>query len=166
MFIVTGGAGFIGSNIVHALNAEGETGIIVVDDLKDGRKFRNIATARIADFIDRDDFRALVRDGRDFGKVEGIFHQGACTDTTEWNGRYMLDVNFTASKELFAWSEQRRIRLVYASSGAVSSEAMLLSLERPSSSVTTLGSPPQPTITKPRSARLTARPFRTTMPIR
>ena len=119
MFIVTGGAGFIGSNLVHALNGLGHDDIIVVDDLTDGHRFRNLATARIADYLDHSDFRDRIAEGGGFGPVEGVFHQGACSDTTEWDGRYMLDTNFTFSKEIFAWCQQRRVPLIYASSAAV-----------------------------------------------
>jgi ADP-L-glycero-D-manno-heptose 6-epimerase len=119
MLIVTGGAGFIGSNLVHALNRLGRDDILVVDDLTDGHKFRNIATARIADYLDRDDFRDRIARGAAFGPVEAVFHQGACTDTTEWDGRTMLDTNFAFSKELFAWCQERGVPLVYASSAAV-----------------------------------------------
>ena len=119
MFIVTGGAGFIGSNLVKALNARGADDILVVDDLADGHKFENLAAAKIADYLDRHDFRERVRAGTDFGPVEAVFHQGACTDTTEWDGQYMLDTNFEAAKEIFAWCQGRAVPLVYASSAAV-----------------------------------------------
>lgn len=119
MFIVTGGAGFIGANLILALNAAGHDDILVVDDLTNGRKFQNLAGARIADYLDRDEFRERLRDGDTFGKVEAFFHQGACSDTTEWDGRYMMDTNFETSKEVFRWCERQRVPLVYASSAAV-----------------------------------------------
>jgi ADP-L-glycero-D-manno-heptose 6-epimerase len=119
MFIVTGGAGFIGSNLVKALNTRGADDILLVDDLADGHKFANLADARIADYLDRHDFRDRLAAGTDFGPVEAVFHQGACTDTTEWDGQYMLDTNFEASKEVFAWCQARAVPLVYASSAAV-----------------------------------------------
>ncbi len=119
MLIVTGGAGFIGSNLVHALNARGRDDILVVDDLTDGRKFANLAGARIADYLDRAQFREMIAGGADFGRVEAVFHQGACTDTTEWNGQYMLDQNFAVSKAVFAWCQARAVPLIYASSAAV-----------------------------------------------
>jgi ADP-L-glycero-D-manno-heptose 6-epimerase len=119
MFIVTGGAGFIGANLVKALNDRGEDNILVVDDLTDGQKFRNLVDCTFADYIDREDFRDRIRAGEDLGPVTAIFHQGACTDTIERDGRFMLDTNYETSKELFAWSQARKIPFVYASSAAV-----------------------------------------------
>ncbi|WP_421724379.1 ADP-glyceromanno-heptose 6-epimerase [Bauldia sp.] len=119
MFIVTGAAGFIGSNLIHALNDRGHSDVIAVDDLTDGHKFENLVGSQIADFIDARDFRQRILDGADFGKVAAVFHQGACSDTTEWDGRYMLDTNFTVSKELFGWCQDHAVPLIYASSAAV-----------------------------------------------
>ena len=119
MLIVTGGAGFIGSNLVHALNARGRDDIMVVDDLTDGHKFANLAGARIADYLDKAAFRDRIEAGKDFGPVEAVFHQGACTDTTEWNGQYMLDTNFTFSKAVFGWCRRKDATLIHASSAAV-----------------------------------------------
>ena len=119
MIIVTGGAGFIGSNIVKALNARGVSDILVVDDLTDGTKFWNLSRARIADYLDVEAFRARLRRDEPFGKVDAVFHQGACAVTTEWNGRFMMDVNFEASKELLHWTSARGVPLIYASSAAV-----------------------------------------------
>ena len=119
MFIVTGGAGFIGSNLIKALNDRGEDQILVVDDLGDGRKYRNLADRRIADYLDRDEFRVRIAKGDTFGSVVTLFHQGACTDTTEWNGKYMLDTNFAYTKEVFLWCQANRVPLIYASSAAI-----------------------------------------------
>ena len=91
MYIVTGGAGFIGSNIVKALNKRGISEIIVVDDLSDGTKFVNIADCDILDYFDKDDFIERVDKGDNFGaKIKGIFHEGACSSTTEWDGRFIM----------------------------------------------------------------------------
>jgi ADP-L-glycero-D-manno-heptose 6-epimerase len=117
---VTGAAGFIGSNIVRGLNARGRDDIIVVDDLTDGRKFTNLVDCRFVDYVDKDAFRARVaaRNGA-LRRIEVIFHQGACADTTEWNGRFMLDANYTCSCELLEYCLDTGTRLIYASSAAV-----------------------------------------------
>ena len=119
MFVVTGGAGFIGSHLVKALNESGENEIIVVDDLTDGKKFRNLADCAIADYVDQARFREAIRGGRGPDRVKAVLHQGACSDTTEWNGQTMMEANFETSKEVFAWCQSQAIPLVYASSAAV-----------------------------------------------
>ena len=120
MIIVTGGAGFIGSNIVQRLNSAGISDIMVVDDLVDGHKAINLAGCRIADYLERDDFLRRIVAKKDLApKIIGVFHQGACTTTTEWNGRMMMQLNFEFSKQLLHYCLDRRIPLVYASSAAV-----------------------------------------------
>ncbi len=119
MIIVTGGAGFIGSNIVEALNARGREDILVVDDLSDGVKFKNLADLRIRDYLDKDDFLERVRAGEDFGGVEAIFHEGACSATTEWDGRYMMRNNYEYSKVLLHYCLERGAAYLYASSASV-----------------------------------------------
>lgn len=116
--VVTGGAGFIGSNIVQGLNARGIDDIIVVDDLTQGDKFRNLADLRIADYLDASEFYSSFADGA-FGKVEAVFHEGACSDTMEQDGKYMMDNNYGVSCSLYASCQQRGTRLLYASSAAV-----------------------------------------------
>lgn len=116
--VVTGAAGFIGSNIVKGLNARGIDSIIAVDDLTQGDKFRNLADLRIEDYLDLDEFYEAFADGA-FGKVEAVFHEGACSDTMEQDGKYMMDNNYGLSCSLFESCRQRGTRLLYASSAAV-----------------------------------------------
>ena len=116
--VVTGAAGFIGSNIVKGLNARGIDDIIVVDDLTQGDKFRNLADLRIADYVDADDFYSIFADGG-FGKVDAVFHEGACSDTMETDGKYMMENNYGVSLSLYDACQQRGTRLLYASSAAV-----------------------------------------------
>jgi ADP-L-glycero-D-manno-heptose 6-epimerase len=118
MIIVTGGAGFIGSNLVKALNERGHHDILVVDDLTDGTKFANIADLEISDYLDKDDFLERIKAGEDF-KASIIFHQGACSATTEWNGRFMMDINYEYSKALLHYCLNRNIQYLYASSASV-----------------------------------------------
>ncbi len=115
--VVTGAAGFIGSNIVKGLNARGIDDIIAVDDLTQGDKFRNLADLKIADYVDADYFYDAFADGL-FGQVEAVFHEGACSDTMETNGKYMMDNNYTLSCGLFHACQAQGTRLLYASSAA------------------------------------------------
>lgn len=118
MIIVTGGAGMIGSNIVAALNAEGRDDVLVVDDLTDGRKIANLADLSIADYLDKDEFLPRM-EAREFGDVDAVFHQGACSTTTEWNGKFMMEVNYAWSKRLLHACLGARIPFLYASSASV-----------------------------------------------
>jgi ADP-L-glycero-D-manno-heptose 6-epimerase len=115
--IVTGAAGFIGSNIIKGLNARGVDDIIAVDDLTEGDKFKNLAERHIADYVDADDFYDAFAEGA-FGEVEAVFHEGACSDTMEADGKYMMDNNYTLSCELFDACQEQGTRLLYASSAA------------------------------------------------
>lgn len=115
--VVTGAAGFIGSNLVKGLNARGIDDIIAVDDLTQGDKFRNLADLRIADYVDADDFYAQFAEGS-FGKIDAVFHEGACSDTMELDGKYMMGNNYSLSCELFRACRTRNTRLLYASSAA------------------------------------------------
>ena len=115
--VVTGAAGFIGSNLIQGLNARGINDIIAVDDLTMGDKFKNLADLQIADYVDADDFYELFAEGA-FGDVEAVFHEGACSDTMELDGKYMMDNNYTLSCELFHACQDQGTRLLYASSAA------------------------------------------------
>ncbi len=115
--VVTGAAGFIGSNIVRGLNARGIDDIIAVDDLTDGDKFRNLGDLQIADYVDADDFYELFAEEA-YGPVEAVFHEGACSDTMESDGKYMMDNNYSLSCELFQACQAQGTRLLYASSAA------------------------------------------------
>jgi ADP-L-glycero-D-manno-heptose 6-epimerase len=116
--VVTGAAGFIGSNIVQGLNARGMTDIIAVDDLKQGDKFRNLADLQISDYVDASDFYDRFS-ANQYGKVDAIFHEGACSDTMESDGAYMMRNNFSLSCQLFDACQAQGTRLLYASSAAV-----------------------------------------------
>jgi ADP-L-glycero-D-manno-heptose 6-epimerase len=117
--VVTGAAGFIGSNIVKALSDRGEHDIIAVDDLKDGDKFVNLVDCDIADYFDKQDFLGELYDGAFDGAIAAISHQGACSDTTERDGRYMMQNNYRYSRELFEYCTEEEIPYIYASSAAV-----------------------------------------------
>jgi ADP-L-glycero-D-manno-heptose 6-epimerase len=115
--VVTGAAGFIGSNIVKGLNARGITDIIAVDDLTQGDKYRNLADLQIADYVDADSFYSRFAQ-ETYGRVDAVFHEGACSDTMEMNGKYMMDNNYRVSCDLFAACQAQGTRLLYASSAA------------------------------------------------
>ena len=115
--IVTGAAGFIGANIVQGLNARGVTDIIAVDNLSRGDKFRNLADLSINDYVDASDFYTRFSAGH-YGKVEAVFHEGACSDTMEKNGQYMMRNNYSVSCELLQACQAQGTRLLYASSAA------------------------------------------------
>jgi ADP-L-glycero-D-manno-heptose 6-epimerase len=118
MLVVTGGAGFVGSNIVAALNRDGVSDILVVDHLGTGDKFLNLRSAAIADYAERDEFFAALEHGKLDG-VTGILHQGACTDTMATDGAYVMRVNYQFSKALLHFALARGIPFVYASSASV-----------------------------------------------
>ncbi|CUX97150.1 ADP-glyceromanno-heptose 6-epimerase [Candidatus Hoaglandella endobia] len=118
MIIVTGGAGFIGSNIVQALNQIGYHNIVVVDNLKNGAKYTNLVDLDITDYIDKEDFISSIVSGKNFGDIDAIFHEGACSSTTEWDGKYMMDNNYHYSKKLLHYCMERTIPFLYASSAA------------------------------------------------
>jgi len=115
--IVTGAAGFIGSRLVAGLNRRGVTEIIAVDNLQHADKFRNLAGCEIADYVDQTEFIAGL--DRYEGAVEALFHQGACSDTMESDGRYMLENNYAYSKRLLEWCQEEEVPFIYASSASV-----------------------------------------------
>lgn len=119
MIIVTGGAGFIGSNLVKGLNEQGRKDIIVVDNLTDGTKFTNIADCEIADYRDKTEFLTQLKAGQLTSAIDAIFHLGACSATTEWDGRYMMENNYEYSKQVFHFCIENRVPMIYASSAAV-----------------------------------------------
>jgi ADP-L-glycero-D-manno-heptose 6-epimerase len=116
-YIVTGAAGFIGSRLVEGLNRRGIGEIIAVDNLAHGEKFRNLAGCEIADYLDQQEFLSRLVDFE--GSVEAVFHQGACSDTMESDGRYMLDNNYAYSRRLLEWCQEEEVPLLYASSASV-----------------------------------------------
>lgn len=117
MIVVTGGAGFIGSNIVKGLNDLGHKDILVVDDLTDGTKFSNLADLDIADYMDKDEFIAAIISHEDLN-IDVVFHQGACSSTTEWDGKFMMENNYDYSKDLLHYCLDFNIPFLYASSAA------------------------------------------------
>ena len=115
--VVTGAAGMVGSNLVHGLNGSGIDDIIAVDDLTEGMKYRNLLGARISDYFDRGEFYERFERGQ-LGRIEAVFHEGACSDTMEHDGRYMLENNYRCSKGLLDACQGQGTRLLYASSAA------------------------------------------------
>ena len=115
--LVTGAAGFIGSRLVAALNRHGVSEIIAVDNLAQSDKFRNLAGCEIADYVDQADFLARLEGFE--GAVETVLHQGACSDTMESDGRYMMDNNYAYSRALLHWCQEEEVPLLYASSASV-----------------------------------------------
>ncbi len=115
--IVTGAAGFIGCNNVLALNAAGETDIIAVDNLTNGDKYQNLAKCQISDYFEKNDFIERVKKG-EMAVPDLIVHEGACSDTMERDGHYMMENNYRYTLELFRFAQKHRIPFIYASSAA------------------------------------------------
>ncbi|HUX23327.1 MAG TPA: ADP-glyceromanno-heptose 6-epimerase [Burkholderiales bacterium] len=118
-YVVTGAAGFIGSNLVRALNEHGESDIIAVDNLARADKFLNLADCDIADFIDKRDFVERLDAGEFEGIIEAVLHEGACSDTMETDGRYMMENNYRYSVSLLDYCQEEEVPLLYASSASV-----------------------------------------------
>ncbi|HSO07314.1 MAG TPA: ADP-glyceromanno-heptose 6-epimerase [Pelomicrobium sp.] len=118
-FVVTGAAGFIGSNIVRALNERGVSEIIAVDNLTNADKFRNLTDCELADYLDKREFIDRLAAGDFDGLVEAIIHQGACSDTMETDGRYMMENNYRYSLALLEFCQDESVPLLYASSASV-----------------------------------------------
>jgi ADP-L-glycero-D-manno-heptose 6-epimerase len=118
-YIVTGAAGFIGSNIVKALNARGIRDIVAVDNLSRADKFKNLVDCEIAEYVDKQDFLSVVESGELSGDIDAMFHEGACSDTMETDGRYMMENNYRYSLSLFEWALEESVPFLYASSAAV-----------------------------------------------
>lgn len=128
--IVTGAAGFIGSNIVKALNDRGVTRIIAVDNLTKADKFRNLVDCEISDYLDKQEFIERLQAGEFDGDVEAIFHEGACSDTMETDGRYMMDNNYRYSLTLLEWCLEQEVQFLYASSAATYGGSSVFKEER------------------------------------
>lgn len=118
MFIVTGGAGFIGSAFVWKLNSEGIDNIIIVDRLGTTDKWENLVNGRVVDYFHKDDFLEMVREDRVPFNVRGVVHMGACSSTTERDADYLMENNYRYSCSLAEWAMKKGIRFVYASSAA------------------------------------------------
>jgi ADP-L-glycero-D-manno-heptose 6-epimerase len=118
MIIVTGGAGFIGSAIIAALNKRQITDILVVDQLGCDRRWTNLRNLSFADYVEKDDFLEMVIEDKLDSPIEAVFHFGACSDTTETNASYLIKNNYEYSKLLAQWATNANIRFIYASSAA------------------------------------------------
>ena len=128
--IVTGAAGFIGSNIVKALNERGVNQVIAVDNLTRADKFKNLVDCEIADYLDKNEFIERLKAGQFNGQIDAIFHEGACSDTMETDGRYMMENNFRYSLALLDWCLAEKVQFLYASSAATYGGSSVFKEER------------------------------------
>jgi len=129
-YIVTGAAGFIGSNIIKALNERGIRDIVAVDNLTRADKFKNLVDCEIAEYVDKKDFLSVVESGELSGDIDALIHQGACSDTMETDGRYMMENNYRYSLSLFEWALEEAVPFLYASSASVYGNGTTFSEER------------------------------------
>jgi len=118
MIIVTGGAGFIGSALIAALNKRQITDILVVDELGTDQKWKNLRNLSFTDYVEKDDFLEMVIEDKLDSSIDAVFHLGACSDTTETNASYLIKNNYEYSKLLAQWATADNIRFIYASSAA------------------------------------------------
>jgi ADP-L-glycero-D-manno-heptose 6-epimerase len=131
MIIITGGAGFIGSNIAKALNNRGETDILIIDNLVNGKKMLNINDLDIADYMNKEEFIERIKKNENFGgKVRAIFHEGACSATTEWDGKFIMENNYNYTKSLLHWCDKHNAQYLYASSASVYGSGLVFKEER------------------------------------
>lgn len=129
-YVVTGAAGFIGANIVKALNERGITDIIAVDNLTKADKFKNLTDCEIADYLDKREFLELIHSNGLDGEVAAIFHEGACSDTMETDGRYMMENNYRYSLDLLNFCQETDAAFLYASSASVYGAGSVFSEQR------------------------------------
>ncbi|MBT5230829.1 MAG: ADP-glyceromanno-heptose 6-epimerase [Methylococcales bacterium] len=131
MIVVTGAAGFIGSNIIKALNDRGQTNILAVDDLTKGIKFLNLSDCEIMDYMNKHDFIAKIEADEDFPEpIEAVFHEGACSSTTEWDGHYIMNNNYEYSKSILHYCMKRKASFLYASSASVYGGGSVFEVDR------------------------------------
>jgi ADP-L-glycero-D-manno-heptose 6-epimerase len=119
MLVVTGGAGFVGSNLIEALNQSGRDQILLVDDLTDASKIANLADLAISDYADKDEFLIDIERHGMPESVKGVFHQGACSDTMATDGHDVMSTNYVYSKKLFLACARAGVSFIYASSASV-----------------------------------------------
>jgi ADP-L-glycero-D-manno-heptose 6-epimerase len=129
--VVTGAAGFVGANLVKGLNARGHRRVLAVDDLTRGDKFANLADCEISDYLDKEEFLARLADGDFDDELGAILHQGACSDTMESDGRYMMRNNYRYSVALLEHCQDNDVPLLYASSASVYGSGSVFREERP-----------------------------------